>query len=297
MNSSRQVPRNPLPGKPNVRWGQDQRLAFIDFRLQWDGRINRSDLTQFFGISIPQASLDLTRYQELAPQNLTYDRRSRAYLVTEGFLPINAENQPRRYLDELLALETSILEEKASFVGWRPPVGVASRPVRAVEAATLIVLLQAIKEVVSIVILYQSMSSLEPGERTISPHALGYDGFRWHVRACCHKREDYRDFVLGRILDVKKGEALGVSAAADTQWNKELTLILAPNPDLAEAQRRVIELDYGMKGGEISIRCRQALLYYTLRQLGLDDESRHTPERQQIVLKNRKELAPFLQGL
>ena len=32
-------------------WSQDKRLEFIDFRLQWTGKINRSDLVDFFGIS------------------------------------------------------------------------------------------------------------------------------------------------------------------------------------------------------------------------------------------------------
>ena len=46
-----------------ARWGQERRLEFIDFRLYWEGRINRSDLIDFFGISVPQASLDLAKYQ------------------------------------------------------------------------------------------------------------------------------------------------------------------------------------------------------------------------------------------
>ena len=33
-------------------WGQQQRLEFIDFRLFWEGRLNRSDLMDFFGMSL-----------------------------------------------------------------------------------------------------------------------------------------------------------------------------------------------------------------------------------------------------
>ena len=284
------------PVKPNVRWGQDRRLAFIDFRLQWDGRINRSDLTQFFGISVPQASLDLARYQEQAPQNLTYDRRSRAYLVADGFHPIYAESHPKRYLDELLASETGVLEKSASFIGWRPPIGFPPQPGRAVEAGTLAVLLKAIKEGSSLKILYQSMSQLEPSERVISPHALGNDGFRWHARAYCHTRQKYLDFVLGRVLRVRKAETPSIPTDDDTQWHTILALVITPNPGLDETKRRVIELDYGMEDGEATLACRHALLYYTLRRLGLDNEKARPPEQQQITLKNRKELTPFLQG-
>jgi len=38
-------------------------LAFTEIRSQYEGRINRSDLVKFFGISTPQASADLSFYQ------------------------------------------------------------------------------------------------------------------------------------------------------------------------------------------------------------------------------------------
>ena len=51
-----------------AKWGQAQRLEFIEFRLYWEGKLNRRDLIDFFGISTPQASLDLARYMEFAPR-------------------------------------------------------------------------------------------------------------------------------------------------------------------------------------------------------------------------------------
>ena len=44
---------------PSRRCGQERRFEFIEFRLLWDGRLNRADLTAYFGISVPQASMDL----------------------------------------------------------------------------------------------------------------------------------------------------------------------------------------------------------------------------------------------
>ena len=50
----------------------------------------------------------------------------------------------------------------------------------------------------------------------------------------------------------------------------------------------VIGLDYGMRGGKSKIRVRKALLYYTLKRLGLDTEpTARRPQDQQIVLLNR----------
>ena len=75
------------------------------------------------------------------------------------------------------------------------------------------------------------------------------------------------------------------------RWNFVVSLHIIPNPNLSESQRKAIELDYGMENGEVVYKCRQALLFYTLRtlRLGPDDESAD-PENQQIVLKNKNEI-------
>lgn len=277
-----------------ARWGQDQRLAFIDFRLRWDGRINRSSLTDFFGISVPQASLDIARYIELAPQNLAYDRSSRVYQVTNNFQSVFGESLPQRYLSELLATATGVIAPEASFIGWRPPVDYVPQPGRGADADTLAALLKASRDGTGVKFVYQSMSSPEPSTRIVSPHALAHDGLRWHVRAFCHSRREFRDFVLGRILAVKSFEPAGNVASEDLEWNTVLTLILAPHPGLTEGKRRVVELDYGMKDGEVTLECRQALLFYTLKRLGLNSPIATSPEAQQIVLKNQTELLHLL---
>ena len=292
-NTTKDSPEQ-VPAKGSGRWGQDRRLAFIDFRLRWDGRINRSDLTDFFGISVPQASLDIARYSELAPQNLSYDLSSRVYQVTGDFHALSKESQPQKYLSELLASATGVIEPAASFIGWRPSVDCVPQPGRVVESATLATLLKAIREGTGIKVVYQSMSRPEPSARIIAPHALAYDGFRWHVRAFCHSRGEFRDFVLGRILEVQGIEPAGNIASEDSEWHKMLTLVLAPHPGLSEGKRRAIELDYGMKDGEVKLECRQALLFYTLKRLGLDSQASQAPEAQQIVLKNQAELAHLL---
>lgn len=45
-------------------WSQEMRLQFIDHQLKWDGKLNRQDIQDAFGISKPQSSLDLALYQK-----------------------------------------------------------------------------------------------------------------------------------------------------------------------------------------------------------------------------------------
>ena len=290
---AKQVP-NPEP-RAVSRWGQDRRLEFIDFRLRWDGRLNRSDLIGFFGISVPQASLDIARYTELAPANLTYDRSARVYVSGSQFEPLYPITSSSHYLSELLASEAGLLTAEATFIGWRPPVGFVPSPGRAVLADTLVPLLRAIREGRGVRLHYQSMSRPEPSERRLTPHALAHDGFRWHVRAYCDARAEFRDFVIARMSDVQLDEPSGPGSAGDAAWNTMTELVLVPNPRLSLPHRRALEVDYGMVDGEARMPCREALVFYVLRHLGLHvDLSEHHPASQQVVLKDKSQVDKVL---
>ncbi|GIX18366.1 MAG: hypothetical protein KatS3mg120_0042 [Erythrobacter sp.] len=67
-------------GKPSLRWSVEQKLQFIEFRLFWEGHVNRADLMDTFGVSLNQASGDLNRYIALAPDNMVYDKSGKTYV-------------------------------------------------------------------------------------------------------------------------------------------------------------------------------------------------------------------------
>lgn len=66
-------------------WAVEQRLRFIDFLLAEYGTLNRSALTDYYGISSPQASADIADYLHLAPTNAQYDLKAKAYRRTAEF--------------------------------------------------------------------------------------------------------------------------------------------------------------------------------------------------------------------
>ena len=255
------------------------------------------DLTEHFGISVPQASLDISKYMELAPSNLTYDRSSKTYTAAQSFHPLYQRSSAQRYLAELLATKMGIVEPTASFIGSAPETDWAPSPWRTINEQTVEAVVRAIRQQESILVSYQSMTSLDESVRLLSPHALGNDGFRWHMRAFCHKRQRFSDFVLARILRIDGFEATQVDSNQDSHWQTVLTLVLAPHPDLPAAKKRVLELDYGMEGGQVKLPCRQAFLYYTLRRLGLHTKEAPDPLAQQITLKNRDEIQPYIDAL
>ena len=55
------------------------RLRFIDSMMDYYGWMNREHLTDFFGISVPQASNDLGDYQMEFPDNIVYNLSAKRY--------------------------------------------------------------------------------------------------------------------------------------------------------------------------------------------------------------------------
>jgi hypothetical protein len=87
--------------KQTFRWGIERRLEFIEFRLFWEGGVNRSDLVEEFGVSVPQASKDLSLYQENAPQNIEYDKSLKRYFASNSFRPTFIQLDADAYLERL----------------------------------------------------------------------------------------------------------------------------------------------------------------------------------------------------
>lgn len=295
-------------------WNQDRRLEFIDFRLSMEGRINRQDLVKFFNISIPQASLDMSEYinrtKAAALTNIWYDRHLKTYRRADDFSPLfprvcTADN----YLNDLLLFSRNELMESRNFFGFLPSVHCAcmSPPRRSVNLVTLRQILDAIRTKCVTHIIYMGLDNDEDVDLLIAPHALAFDGMRWHVRAYCYQRHAFRDYVLSRIMqcDPPKNPArnevlpnpedngfreVGVSGEDDHDWNEIVPLELKANPDLPARARRVIEHDYGMGADGIVIyECRRAMVFYALRTFRLTPEDKSLPPAErQLVLANEE---------
>lgn len=297
----RQEPKEPVVEPSNQsgkrRWGQDRRLEFIDARLQFDGRINRSDLIKFFDISTPQASADLGRYQTMAPANIRYDPRGRMYIALPEFQPLFGGTAATGYLDEIHRLARKVVEPEESFVGFVPSTGVVATPARAIEAEEVAIIVRAIRDRSSLRIRYQSMNHPAPIQYVISPHALGFDGLRWHVRAWCHTRKLFHDFAIGRLeIEGPEHEITAVDPKLDLGWTTIVGVVLIPHPKLSPHQRKVVIRDYGMNQGRLVLMCQKAMLFYTLRHLNLEELSvMENPARQHVVIQNRDEVARWIQ--
>jgi predicted DNA-binding transcriptional regulator YafY len=282
----------------DLRWGVERRLEFIEFCLFWEGGVNRSDLTGYFGVSVPQASKDLSQYQALAPENVAYNRSEKRYVATPDFRPRFLKPDADHYLSQLRSIANGVLSREETWLS-KPPVFEAVPMLhRNVDTEMLRIVLHAIREQNALEIQYQSMSvnRPQPTWRWISPHAFAFDGYRWHVRAFCHIDRIFKDFLLSRFLKIRSTAEAERGPDHDCIWNESIIVILKPHPGLTDDQKRVIAQDFGMKDDRLEVRVRLALLHYLLKQLHLDFQEEQRPAHEQhIVLDNRDEVRRALQ--
>lgn len=278
----------------SLRWGVERRLEFIEFRLLWEGGINRSDIIDCFGVSVPQASKDLTLYQGLAPENMIYDRSEKRYFAAKTFAPRFLKPDADRYLAQLRSIGDGALGIEESWLSQPPPFETVPVPHRHVDGENLRAVIDTVRGRKALEIRYQSLSANRPQAmwRWISPHAFAFDGHRWHVRAFCHIDRSFKDFLLPRILKTRGTAEAQAHAGDDEIWKEIVTASLKPHPGLTDDQKRVVMQDFGMKGERLDVKVRLALLYYLLRRLDLHDfqEEKRPAREQHVVLANRDEV-------
>jgi predicted DNA-binding transcriptional regulator YafY len=280
-----------------MRWGAEKRLEFIEFRLFWEGGINRADIMERFGVSVPQASKDLSLYEQKAPGNLVYDKRQKRYFAAPGFKPVFLKPEADRYLTQLRSVSDHVVSSDETWLSDMPETDAMPVPHRRVDVNVLRSLVTAVRRQCAIEILYQSMNPRrpEPAWRWITPHAFGNDGLRWHVRAYCHIDKKFKDFLLSRCIEARGEAEAGARAEDDVFWNETFSVVLTPNPVLSSGQQAVVAQDYNMNEGRACVSVRKALLYYFQKRLRLDavgalDGPQETP----VVIANRKEFAHAL---
>jgi hypothetical protein len=261
----------------------ERRLEFIADRLTWEGRINRQDLVVRFGISPNQATADLKRFEALHPGALRYDTRAKTYRADSG-LPVPGEQATGSLLRQFRLIAEGVWAPEDGSLALPPPTEIAEPPMRSVPPAVLAAVIKAIGERRAITATYQSFSGPTPERRFLEPHALVFDGFRWHARARDAASERYGDFVLGRMRDPELGGVCAADPDGDVEWRTRIALEIAPHPRLTPQQAIAIAADYGMTGNRLILRPRAALVSYVKRRLGLTDGHHQRDARDQHIV-------------
>lgn len=276
------------------------RLRAIELIAFWEGRLVTTQLVEWFGITRQQASSDINRYNtEFNEGALIHNPAVKGYVPAAGFQPVLTAGHVNEYLEMLVSQGG---QPMAQVLESHPGVATVQLPDRAIRPEVVREIVRACRAGTSLKILYASMSNPAPHERVISPHTLIYTGFRWHVRAWCHKREDFRDFLLSRIDRTPKPcDEEAPEAGNDCLWQERISLTLIPNLLLSDSQKALVERDFAMPEGRLQLTVRKALAHYTLQRFQAaiteDDASRVREHPLQLLPTDRRRLEPLLFGV
>ncbi|WP_377111921.1 WYL domain-containing protein [Pseudoalteromonas sp. M58] len=275
----------------NLNHAQRERLAFIDFSLEFFGQIARADLIQKFGTGLASCTRDISLYRELAPDNAVLMHENKRYVRSDAFRAI-FEHDPEstlRTLSKGFGDGFSLPKEKSQ---------ICFDAVRLVHPKAEIVsaIMRAIYSNSAILCEYESLSS-GTTKRELVPHAIVNNGHRWHLRAYDRKSKEFRDFVCTRFKSIELQETKPKSnelASMDSAWNTLCELQLVPHPRLSHS--KAIEMDYGMTKSILKLEVRAALANYILRQWNVDctEDATLTGDEYQLYLKNKNSLVDLI---
>lgn len=264
---------------------REARFAVIETLLLWEGQVDNQRLRSLLGIQNVQASRALAEYAAANSGVVTRKSPRSPYVASALLKPTNSSGTIEEYL--ALIRETDNLGEL---------VEDARVDLTAPAPRIFSTVLQACRTNVGLTIDYRSMTTPTGSARLIYPHVIVRAGRRWHIRAWCAERKDYRDFVIGRVrsavlttdpkTDVKENDAL---------WNKKVALVLGAHPALNAEQGRIIRDEYFAGAVSRRLTVRSCLLSYVIQDIrAAIDPQRETPPDYQLVVSNADSLRSYL---
>lgn len=253
-----------------LSFAQRQRLQFIEAMLIWDGAVQRKDVCDVFNVTPNHLTREIKRYRTCHKGALEYDVETRSYRKGAKFKPLLASGSANEYLTLLQAYSSSNSSAIIPAIGHVVTAEALPMPSGQIDTEVLKSMVHAIKNGTGLNITYQSFRDANPLNRSIWAHTLVYTGERWHARAFDSLRQDYRDFVLTRILKaVPVHETTPWTSDEDADWTEHECIDVMAAPSLSETQKKVVEKEYGMRVGNLTMptwsgQIRKCLVSYFL---------------------------------
>lgn len=278
---------------------QQQRLRLLESILLWEGRLNNARLRELFGLSGVRASEWIREFRELHLSWVVWNSKTRSYHATQDVYRAG-RNTDLQHREDAVSLTQYL-----TLVGI-PHAAHGSIPNRAIWAAfpdlsvptprIFAALSEAIRTHRAVQITYRSMREPAPHKRVISPHSLVRAGRRWHSRGFCSTNQDFRDYALGRIVEVK---ILGTPSERleqdDTAWMTRVRVRIVAHPDLTHDQQELMRFEYFNNTSARVETCRGSLVGYFIQDIraAVDTKTQRPPDYQ-LAVSNVAEVKPWL---
>lgn len=269
---------NVLANRANI---QKRRFQILDILLKWEGELSNGRVRELLGIQVVGASRLLADYREAHPDRLNWDSSKKRYLLRDT----------RERFGGSAADYLRLLVEESGEPDWIERLDTS---ISVVQPRVLTAIRQAIEAGAPVRIDYASMTHPEGQARDIFPFHIVEAGRRWHVRAWCCMRKEYRDFVLGRIRSVKESQSAAGPDEPDTAWETRVDVRLVPHSALSPAQARVIRDELFDGTTARRIRTRACLVPYVVQEVRASVSAEQKPPDYQIEVANLGEIRSFL---
>ncbi len=262
-----------------------ERMGFIETRLLWGEGITAGELGNAFEISRPIAQKTINDYRKKFSEHIEYNRSLKRHMPGPDFKPHFIKSDPLKFLDYLRG--ESLVGYYREETDWSEfEIYDVNRFITPELDFNIIKnIFTALHRKQTLLIEYQKkdLDPSESTERIISPNHLVFVDNRYHIRAYCHLRNEFRDFVLSRIIYTNPSYTEPsykdwVPSTEDKEWNTMVTMSFTPNPELPEGVQRAILRNYQTAQSDtIVIKCKKALAPYIERNLMAINEKYKKP--------------------
>lgn len=261
-----------------------RRIRDMDVLVRWEGELSNARIREVFGVQAVQSSRLLAAYMAERGGALSRATPRAPVKPSARFDDEVPPTSPDDYL-RLLSGAAPSLPGSDLVIDARPSL-LSENPRLFAD------LLSASRSGTGLWITYGSMRSPTGIARAIFPHSLVRAPRRWHVRAWCDLRKEFRDFALGRVLSHTTLEQPAPKLRRqDVDWNKFVHLKVVAHPDFGEEHQRLLRREYFAGKTSMSLRVRKALASYVVQDLRLStDPKRDQPPHFQLHLENAESL-------
>lgn len=271
-----------------------QRNVLLGAIAIWEGRLTNRRLRELFNLSSVRASEWIREFRDSHKNWLRQDTKTKSFLATPHSYEVaerqGTEDALSHYLD-LVGIPTHPAPGQTPRAMWAAFPDLSPPKPRIFAAIS-----KAIADQRDVRITYRSMAEPTPHHRTLTPHNIVRAGRRWHVRAYCAERDDFRDFTLRRIEAIEPLDShSGRSETDDVAWQTLVKVRLQAHPILSIPQQELIRFEYFNGTAARVDTCRAALVAYFIQDVraAIDPVSQLPPDYQ-LVVENRDEIKEWL---
>lgn len=241
---------------------QQERLEFIDFSLEFYGKVSRQWLSRCLQLATASCTRDITLYRQFASENLEMRHHDKAFYRTDKFEALFV-HKPKKTLAKLERYNPVLFPDVSSERSFSDVLIDNSMCYPSMDVTAAIN-----RAIVSRSVVRIKYEGLKTGtvDTDLVPLVI-FNGYRgWYVRAYDFSTAKFSDFSLSRIRSVAScsGATPSPYISADPEWNTIVSLSLQPHS--AVLNKRAIEIMYGMKNGCLIIETNAVIGRHILRR-------------------------------